>query len=167
MKRLVAVTTVGVLALGGVVALVSTAGAAGSGGNAAPVVVTNAATSPVPVAGTVNVGNFPAAAPVTTALLLDTTLGGTAGSQTAAVDVSRFKTVRMYLGRVYGTGCDFGGTITVALRDTDTGSVIDAFTIGDVNHTNKVYEAPGTSLRLDVSGPTACIENIRFWGRSN
>ncbi|MDP9183368.1 MAG: hypothetical protein M3P04_11405, partial [Actinomycetota bacterium] len=116
MKRFFAVMTVGVLALGAVVALVSAAGAASSGGSAAPVNVINPTTSPVPVAGTVNVGNFPATAPVTTALLLDTTLGGSAAT-TATVAVASYKTVRMYLGRVYGVGCDFGGTITVALRD--------------------------------------------------
>jgi len=164
MKRLLAVTTVTVLSLAGVVTWVSTAGAANSG-NAAPVTVVNPTTSPVPVAGTVNVGNFPAAAATT--LLLDTTLGGSNPTTTAPIPVAGYKTVRMYLGRVYGTGCDFGGNITVALRDTATGSVIDAYVIGDVNHTNKVYEAPGTSLTLSVSGPQGCIENIAFWGRTN
>jgi hypothetical protein len=142
--------------------------AAGSGGgSAAPVVVTNSTASPVPVAGTVNVGNFPAAPTPTTVQLLDTSFGG-GGSTSATMDVSSYKTVRLYLGRIFGTGCDYSTSIiTVALTDTATGSLVDVFEIGQVNHTNKVYEAPGTNLRLSVSGPNACLENVAMWGRSN
>lgn len=141
--------------------------AASGGGNAAPVLVTNSTASPVPVAGTVNVGNFPAAPTTATVQLLDTSFGG-GGSTSATVDASSYKTVRLYLGRIFGTGCDFStSTITVALTDTATSSVLDVFEIGQVNHTNKVYEAPGTNLRLSVSGPTACLENVAIWGRSN
>ncbi|MDP9181827.1 MAG: hypothetical protein M3P04_03475 [Actinomycetota bacterium] len=52
------VLAVGLLCIVAVVGLIGVAGAAGSG--TAPVVVTNSTSSPVPVTGTVNLGNLPA-----------------------------------------------------------------------------------------------------------
>ena len=164
-RKSTTVLAVGVLAFVGALGLVGVAGAAGQGSNAAPVLVTNLASSPVPVAGTVNVGNLPAAP--TTTLLLDTTFGGS-GPTSATVAVDAYKTVRLYLSRAFGEGCPFDTSVlTVSLRDTVTNGVIDIFTVGQVNHTMKVYEAPGTSLRISVSGATACTEDVVLWGRAN
>jgi hypothetical protein len=148
-----------------VVAFAGVAGAAGSGSNAAPVLVTNPTTAPVPVAGSVSVSNPPAAP--STVQLLDTSFGG-GNATSATVPVAGFKTVRLYLGRVFGEGCPYDSSVlTVALTDTATNAVIDIFTIGQVNHTMKVYDTPGTSLKLSVSGGTACTEDVVMWGRVN
>src|SRR5205085_7774466 len=126
--------------------------------------VVNPTSSPVPIAGTVSVGSLPA---TTTATLFDGTLGG-GGATSTTVNVAGSKTVRLFIGRIFGSGCDFSSsTVDVQVVDVPTGSRLDVFQIGQDNYTNKVYEAPGTSLQVSITGPNACTENVAIWGRGN